>query len=122
MPNWRDRARDLRREVTALAIAGRDPRTPWYSKAIVLLTVGLAISPIDPIPDFIPVLGYADDVVFIPVGVYLARRGIPDDVMMEARAEAENREAGDDFSGWVVAFLILLFWVVVVVLLWRTLA
>ncbi len=118
MPNWRDRARDLRREVTALAIAGRDPRTPWYSKAIVLVTVGLAVSPIDPIPDFIPVLGYADDMVFIPVGVYLARKGIPDDVMAEAREKAKNRETGDDVVGWVIALLVILCWLLVGYLLW----
>ncbi|KZN23897.1 hypothetical protein A4G99_13775 [Haladaptatus sp. R4] len=122
MPNWRDRARDLRREVTALAIAGRDPRTPWYSKVIVLVTVGLAVSPIDPIPDFIPILGYADDVVFIPLGVYLARRGIPDDVMADARQQSKDRETEDGVVGWLTAVSILLFWVVIGVLLWYFLA
>lgn len=122
MPTWGDRVRDLRREVTALTIAARDPRTPWYSKAVILATVGLAVSPIDPIPDFIPVLGYADDAVFIPLGAYLARRGIPDDVMEEARAEAKHREVEGDTAGWVVAVLIVLFWVVMGVLLWHFLA
>ncbi len=118
MSNWRDRLRDLRREVTALAIAGRDSRTPWHSKAIILVTVGLAVSPIDPVPDFIPVLGYVDDILFIPVGVYLARRGIPDDVMAEAREESKNRETEDGMAGWLVALLILLCWVAVGILLW----
>jgi len=118
MSNWRDRLRDLRREVTALAIAGRDPRTPWHSKAIILVTVGLAVSPIDPIPDFIPVLGYVDDMLFIPAGAYLARKGIPDDVMAEAREASKNREAENGRAGWLVALLILLCWVVIAVLLW----
>jgi uncharacterized membrane protein YkvA (DUF1232 family) len=122
MPNWRERARDLRREVTALAIAGRDPRTPWYSKAIVLVTVGLAVSPIDPIPDFIPVLGYADDMVFIPLGVYLARCGIPDEAMADAREWAENRDAVDGTVGWGIALLILLCWIAAGLLVWHLLS
>lgn len=122
MPNWRERARDLRHEVTALAIAGRDPRTPWYSKAIVLVTVGLAVSPIDPIPDFIPVLGYADDVVFIPLGVYLARRGIPEVVMVDAREQAKNRDVDDGAVGWGIALLIFLCWVAVGLLVWYVLS
>jgi uncharacterized membrane protein YkvA (DUF1232 family) len=121
MPNWRERARGLRHEVTALTIAGRDPRTPWYSKGIVLVTVGLAVSPIDPIPDFIPVLGYADDMLFIPLGVYLARRGIPEEVIVDAREQAKSRDVDDGAVGWGVALLILLCWTAVGLLVWHLL-
>ncbi|WP_227354418.1 YkvA family protein [Haladaptatus salinisoli] len=121
MTNLRDRARELRREVTALAIASRDPRTPWYAKAVVLVTVGLAVSPIDPIPDFVPVLGYADDLLFVPAGAYLARRWIPDDALTEARAEAETRqEQGDGGAiGWLAALLVVAGWLLAGYALWR---
>ncbi|WP_423744689.1 YkvA family protein (plasmid) [Haladaptatus sp. SPP-AMP-3] len=71
------------------------------------------MSPIDPIPDFIPILGYVDDMVFVPVGVFLARHGIPDDAMADARAEAGNRMEGDGVVGWAIAAVILLCWVAV---------
>ncbi|WP_227373615.1 YkvA family protein [Haladaptatus halobius] len=119
MTDWRDRARKLRREVTALAIAARDSRTPWYAKAVVLATVGLAISPIDPIPDFVPVLGYADDLVFVPAGASLARRWIPDDVMTEARAAAETRQEKGGVVGLVTALLVVVGWLLMGYALWR---
>lgn len=118
----RDRIGDLRREVTALAIAARDPRTPWYARAIIALTVGLAVSPIDPIPDFIPVLGYADDLVFVPVGAYLARRAVPADVMESARERADERSECGRTAGLVVGLLVVVLWLVVAYVVWIALA
>ncbi|MGO4329600.1 DUF1275 domain-containing transporter [Cupriavidus sp. M-11] len=85
---WRGWARDALRDVHALWLAARDARTPWYAKAMALLVAGYALSPIDLIPDFIPVLGYLDDVVLVPLGVLLAVRMIPPELMHEYRAAA----------------------------------
>jgi uncharacterized membrane protein YkvA (DUF1232 family) len=84
----RDKARALKRETLALVIAARDPRTPWYARALALAIVAYAASPIDLIPDFIPVLGYLDDLVLVPLGIVLVLKMIPPEVMAEARVRA----------------------------------
>jgi uncharacterized membrane protein YkvA (DUF1232 family) len=86
---WRPEARRLRREVYALYLACRDPRVPWYAKALAAGIVAYAFSPIDLIPDFIPVLGHLDELVLIPLGVLAVRALIPDPVMAECRARAD---------------------------------
>jgi uncharacterized membrane protein YkvA (DUF1232 family) len=83
----------LKTELLALASASRDPRVPWYAKAIAGLTVAYAVSPIDLIPDFIPVLGQLDDAVIVPLGLGLAIRLIPHSVMEEHRAKARSHTA-----------------------------
>jgi uncharacterized membrane protein YkvA (DUF1232 family) len=75
-----------------LWIAARDPRVPWYAKALAGAVAAYALSPIDLIPDFVPVLGYLDDVVIVPAGILLTVRLIPDGLMDEFRAEAARRE------------------------------
>jgi uncharacterized membrane protein YkvA (DUF1232 family) len=85
------RARALKKEVLAVYLAARDPRTPWYAKGLVLLIVAYALSPIDLIPDFIPVLGYLDDLIIIPGGIWLAIRMIPPEVLAGARETASTR-------------------------------
>ena len=113
-------ARALKRDVVALWIAGRDPRVPWHAKAIAGAVAAYALSPIDLIPDFIPVLGYLDDLIIVPLGIALAIRLIPSELMSEFRAEAVRREklptsraaAAAIVALWVAAaaFLIWLFW------------
>lgn len=83
----------LRREVAALWIAARDPRTPWAAKAVAGAVAAYALSPIDLIPDFIPVLGLLDDAILVPLGIMLAVRMIPAALMVEFRAEAAVRVA-----------------------------
>ncbi|WP_416052696.1 DUF1275 domain-containing transporter [Cupriavidus basilensis] len=102
-------AREVLRDVHALWLAARDPRTPWYAKAMALLVAGYALSPIDLIPDFIPVLGYLDDVVLVPLGVMLAIRMIPPDLMREYRAAAVA--AGQRPSSRVAAAVIIALWI-----------
>jgi len=84
----RHRARLLKRDTYALYYACRDPRTPWYAKALAAVVVAYAFSPIDLIPDFIPVLGYLDDLLLIPAGIALAIRLIPSAVLDDCRAAA----------------------------------
>jgi uncharacterized membrane protein YkvA (DUF1232 family) len=84
------RANKLKKEVYALYIAARDPRVPWYAKAWMGLVVAYMFSPIDLIPDFIPVLGYLDDLIIVPLGVALAWKMIPAQVMVDAHQQAED--------------------------------
>ncbi|MER9107816.1 YkvA family protein [Mesorhizobium sp. M7A.F.Ca.US.010.02.1.1] len=81
-------ARTIKRDVHALYLAARDPRTPWYAKALAVCVAGYALSPIDLIPDFIPVIGYLDDVILVPLGVLAVVRMIPPEVMAEHREAA----------------------------------
>ncbi len=81
----------IKRDVVALDIAGRDPRTPWYAKALAMAIAAYALSPIDLIPDFIPVLGYLDDLVLVPLGILLVVRMIPGPLMAEYREAAAER-------------------------------
>lgn len=108
------RARALKREAYAIYIAARDPRTPWYAKALIFFVVAHTFSPIDLIPDFIPILGYLDDLIITPGGIWLAVRLIPAEVLVEARAKAAMYEA-DRSIGKVGAALILLVWIVAVI-------
>jgi uncharacterized membrane protein YkvA (DUF1232 family) len=88
MSTWRDRVRSLKRDVIAIALAVRDPRVPWYAKAVGACVVAYALSPIDLIPDFVPVLGLLDDLVLVPLGLLLVVRLIPADILAEHRAAA----------------------------------
>ena len=107
------RARALKHEVYALYLAARDPRTPWYAKLLVWSVVVYAFSPIDLIPDFIPLLGYLDDLILIPAGIVLAIRLIPPGVLAQTRETAAQAGGPDRSVGWVGAGLILLIWVVI---------
>lgn len=83
----------LKRDIHAIYLAARDPRVPWYAKALALAVAAYALSPIDLIPDFIPVIGYLDDLLIVPAGLWLAVRLIPQDVMAEYRQRAAAQAA-----------------------------
>ncbi|MBA3473667.1 MAG: DUF1232 domain-containing protein, partial [Rubrobacter sp.] len=83
--SWQGAAQRLKEETYALYLAYRNPRAPWYARVFVALLVGYVFSPIDPIPDFIPVVGLLDEMVVVPLGVILARKMIPDEVLAECR-------------------------------------
>ena len=106
----KDWARVLKRDVHAIYLAGRDPRVPWYAKALALAIAGYALSPIDLIPDFIPVIGYLDDLIIVPLGIALVVRMIPPDVMAEHRALAEA--AKDRPVSRVAAVLVVSVWMI----------
>jgi len=107
----RDWARLIKRDVHALYLARRDPRVPWYAKALAALVAGYALSPIDLIPDFIPVLGYLDDVILVPLGIAVVIKLIPPEVMAEHReiaAAAQERPISRGaaiavIGAWIVA-------------------
>ena len=117
MKEW---AGGIKRNIVALWLAGRDPRTPWYAKAAAAFVAAYALSPIDLIPDFIPILGYLDDLVLLPLGIMLVVRLMPPELLAEFRAEAARRVARPASRigaaavvlSWIMAagFLIWLFW------------
>lgn len=107
---WKCRTRELKRDTLALSLACRDSRSPWYAKAIAALVVGYAFSPIDLIPDFIPVIGLLDDFVLVPLGIMLVLRLIPTDVMDYCRLRAEHKLAKASPFAWIAAAVIILIW------------
>lgn len=111
-------ARTIKRDAIALFLAARDPRTPWHAKVMAGLIAAYALSPIDLIPDFIPVLGYLDDLVIVPLGIWVVVRLVPSDLMQELRTEAGRLEAKPISRAgallivglWIVATNLLLWW------------
>lgn len=106
------RARVLKEEAYAVYLASKDPRTPWYAKALVFFVLAHTFSPIDLIPDFIPVLGYLDDLIVTPGGLWLAVKLIPPEVLEEARREAAGK-SGERGVGYIGAAVIIILWVVI---------
>jgi uncharacterized membrane protein YkvA (DUF1232 family) len=113
-PSWFERlkgwARVLKTEAYALYLAARDPRTPWYAKLLAGLVVAYTFSPIDLIPDFIPLLGYLDDLLIVPAGIGLALKLIPADVMSEKRDQARVLVDAQKPVSWGAAVVIILLW------------
>lgn len=111
LQSWRLRVRALKHESYALYLAARDPRTPWYAQLIAGLVVAYAFSPIDLIPDFIPVLGMLDDLLLVPLGIALALRLTPPIVLAECRQRAKDAfEAGKPVSRGA-AIVIVALWI-----------
>jgi uncharacterized membrane protein YkvA (DUF1232 family) len=117
----KQRISQLKAETYALYLAYRDPRVPWYAKVLLAVILAYALSPIDLIPDFIPVIGYLDDLVIIPAGVFLALKLIPGEVIAECRENART-EPMDSRLKWGAAIVIGLLWAlgiyVVVTFIW----
>jgi uncharacterized membrane protein YkvA (DUF1232 family) len=110
-------ARAIKRDVVALWLAARDPRVPWNAKAVAAAVAAYALSPIDLIPDFIPVLGYLDDLIIVPLGILLAIKLVPPALMAEFRAEASAR-SGRPVSRVGAALIIALWIAAALLLLW----
>jgi uncharacterized membrane protein YkvA (DUF1232 family) len=109
MENLRRWARSIRRDVVALYFAGRDPRVPWFAKAVAVAVAAYALSPIDLIPDFIPILGQVDDLLILPLGTLLAVKLIPPEILSEHRAaalDAEGRPASRAAAAVIIAIWI----------------
>ena len=120
---WKQRARKLKAETYAIYLAYRDPRVPWYARLFAGVVVAYAFSPIDLIPDFIPVLGYLDDLLLVPVGIVLALKMIPPEVMAECRAKAQETIAAGKPVSRAAAAVIIGVWLLLlalgIALVWR---
>ena len=113
---WKQNASELKIQIYALYLAYRNPGTPWYAKAFAALVVGYAFSPIDLIPDFVPVLGYLDDLILLPLGIKIALQLIPTDIMAESRIKASELSRTIKPVSYLAGAVIVLFWIVLVVL------
>ncbi len=119
LANLKRRAAGLKRDVYALYYAVRDPRVPWYVKAFGGLVVLYALSPIDLIPDFIPVFGYLDDLILIPLGIAITLEMIPAEVMAEARRQAADHLEQKQPKSKAGVVLVIAIWLMVLLLIWR---
>lgn len=108
--SWKERVKRLKTETYAIYLASKDPRVPWYAKALILAVVAHTFSPVDLIPDFIPILGYLDDLVILPLGITLALKMIPPQVLEECRAKAQDKLGQDRPTSWTAAAIIVLIW------------
>jgi uncharacterized membrane protein YkvA (DUF1232 family) len=119
---WRQRVRSLKTEAHAVYLASKDPRVPWYAKALAACVLAYLFSPIDLIPDFIPVIGYLDDLIIVPLGLLLVIRLIPHEVMAEHR-EAARVAVLEKKPSWIPAVVIVGVWTLLLGLavrfLWR---
>ena len=108
-------ARSLKTEPYALYLAYRDPRVPWYARLMAACVVGYAFSPIDLIPDPIPILGYLDDLIIVPIGVWLTLKMIPVEIMTECREKARAEVQKGEPTNWVAAGVIISIWILLAV-------
>lgn len=110
--NWKQYIRDLKREVYALYLAYQDPRTPWHARVFAACVAAYAFSPIDLIPDFIPILGYLDDLILLPIGIFFALKLIPPPVLADSRVRAAKLLSQDKpVSKWGAAVIVII-WMV----------
>jgi uncharacterized membrane protein YkvA (DUF1232 family) len=125
MLNLPARVHRLKAETFALYLAARDPRTPWYARVFVAAVVAYALSPIDLIPDFVPILGLLDDLILVPLGIAAALRMIPPQAMNDARERAEAKLAETRPVSRAAAAVIVAIWIgavaIICVLAWRAL-
>jgi len=116
LTEFKQRVRRLKAETFALYLAARHPATPWYAKLFVAGIVAYAFSPIDLIPDFVPVLGYLDDLILIPMGIALAIRMVPPSVLAECRARAQEVMSQGKPVSRIAGAVIVVIWIVLAAL------
>lgn len=113
---WKRWARGLKARIYTVYLAYQDPRTPWYAKVFAACVVGYAFSPIDLIPDFIPILGYLDDLIIVPIGLALAVKMIPPQVLADSQLKAQQAMAEKRPKNFFAAGLIVALWVLLAAL------
>lgn len=113
----KERAKQLKKDIPAVFLALKKKETPWYAKILAILTIGYALSPIDLIPDFVPVLGYLDDVIILPLMVAATIKAIPTDIMEQCRTESERIWKDGKPIKWYYAIPIVLIWLIIIVLI-----
>ena len=116
MPTLRERARALKAKSVVLVLATKHPRTPWYARACGIVTLLYLLAPIDLIPDFIPVIGHLDDIILVPLGIWLTVKLIPKEVWAECEAEVAKREAQKLSKDWRGVLLVVGIWILLAVL------
>lgn len=114
--SWKTKSTQLKSEIYALYLAYKHPRTPWYAKVLAALILGYVLSPIDLIPDFIPVIGYLDDLIIVPAGITLLIKMIPRDILEECRAKARSDLSDRRPKGWIAAIIVVLIWLLAIYL------
>lgn len=112
MKNW---ARNLKRKLFILYFACKDKRVPLYAKVFTTCVVAYAFSPIDLIPDFIPILGYLDDIILVPLGIMLALKMIPKNVLSDCEIKAEEMMKKDKPKNWIVGSIIVFIWALIII-------
>ena len=116
MQTWKQQVRKLKKETYAIYIACKDSRVPWYARVFAGIVVAYAFSPIDFIPDFIPILGYLDDLVLVPLGIILVLKMIPPAVLAECRQKAEAAMGEGKPTNWIAAGVIVAIWLLLGIL------
>lgn len=112
--NLKIKTKKMKNEIGALFLAYKRSDVPWYAKVVILLAVGYALSPVDFIPDFIPVFGYIDDLILLPVIIALAVRLVPSDVMNECRRQSESIFKDGKPIGWIAGIVIICIWIIMI--------
>lgn len=107
----KSKARSMKQNVFILYLSYKDPRVPWYAKLFAICVVAYAFSPIDFIPDFIPVLGYLDDLIIVPLGITIALKLIPEPVLADCRAKAEEIRKKGKPKNWTLGILFIIIWI-----------
>ena len=110
--NWKQKANRFKREIHAVYLAYKDPRTPWYARIFAACIIGYAFSPIDLIPDPIPILGYLDDLILIPLGLAIVIKMIPPKVLQECREKAQMAQREGKQKNWIAGSIIIAIWII----------
>ena len=118
--NIRERAQQLMKDIPAVFLALKRTETPWYAKVLAILTISYALSPIDLIPDFIPVLGYLDDVILLPIMIAATIKLVPKEIFEQCRIESEQLWKEDKPKKWYYAIPIVLMWLTIFALIIKT--
>lgn len=112
MNKLKEWAKKLKQQLVMLHLAYKDERTPWLAKILIFIIIAYALSPIDLIPDFIPIIGYLDDLILLPIGIYFALKLIPEEVKREALQKAEDYK-WDKKNNWIIGGIVILVWLIV---------
>lgn len=115
--NFKERTQQLKRDIPAVFLAFKNKSTPWYAKVMAILTISYALSPIDLIPDFIPVLGYLDDIIILPILVAVTIKLLPKDIIEKCRIESEQLWKDDKPKNWYYSIPIVIIWLVIIFLI-----
>lgn len=107
-------AKKIKKELKVIYLAYKRPDVPWYAKLVAILVVGYALSPVDLIPDFVPVLGYLDDIILIPLGITLVIKLIPKNIIDECRMQADEIFKDGKPRNWIAGTLIIVLWLILI--------